>query len=172
MKIDQYGYITYDISQEWLDKAKEAAVRVPDLKNSIRGTAARFIGALGEIAFAQYTGLVPFQSATYHYDFIDKGITYDVKTKDRNVLCRPDFEASAYADNIKQNYDIYVACSILAPFKSIQIIGWITKSDYWTNRIAVPAGTMDISNGWEASIDCYNCHYKHFTPFEAPTDIT
>jgi hypothetical protein len=167
-EIDDYGYLRYEITQDWLDTAKTVSLQVPDLRNSIRGIAARFIGVLGELAFAQYTGLEPFQSATYHYDFVDDGITYDVKTKDRNVPCQPDYEASAYADNIKQNYDYYVGCSVQrghGMFKYVQIIGVIPKATYWENRILVPAGTMDLTNGWEASIDCYNCYYRHFTTF-------
>lgn len=165
------GFYEFAITPDWIELAEWAADQVPDLKNSIRGRKGRIVGALGEIAFSVLADLEPFTHATYDYDFIYDGLRYDVKTKDRTVPVRPTYEASAYAKNIQQDYDIYVACSLFRDkatqmYQSVTIIGWITKEDYKTHSTFLPVGSIDPSNGWEVAEACYNCDYKHFTPFD------
>ncbi len=162
------GYIMIGIDDQMVTTARTMAQAVPELNNSIRGIEGRMVGALGELAFAKFTGK-PITS-TYDYDFMIDGIKFDTKTKDRQSYPRGNYEASAYAKNAQQNYDIYVALSTFrrgSQFRFIYLIGWLTKEEYFDPEIARyrPEGDNDGSNNQEASEACFNVEYRHFHRF-------
>ena len=78
--------------------AEERAEKMPVLKKSQRGKEANIVGCLGEIVFMEYLHSegVEFTEdfATSHDITIVGSGTLDIKTKDRTVPPKPEFEAS------------------------------------------------------------------------------
>ena len=154
----------------WDEAARRAnSTRVYD--NSHRGQDANLVGALGECVFEHWlrTRSIPFEFigvTTHDYVVGTRGLTLDVKTKDRTVRPRPSYEATIPAYNSEhQQPDWYVFVSLYrtAPasagiwrYTSAFIVGAYPGPAFHTEAKLWHAGEVDPANGTKFWTDCYN----------------
>lgn len=154
------GFIKIFITPKMISIASQKADELGELKNSIRHGAGNLTGFLGEQLI-----LSAFPDAescpTYHYDILHEGKRLEVKTKDRTSVPLVNYECSVSAYNYEQRADLYVFCSThrrrgeSVPFEGY-ILGYISPEEYKAEAQFLPAGSLDPSNGWKVSADCYN----------------
>ena len=173
MKINEHNFLEIDITQDMMQRAQHKAAQLGQLKNSIRSGKGNLVGFLGEeIVLAAKADAVSCNEKSgkvaYNHDIIfeDSGITVEVKSKDRTVFPSPNYEASVADFNTRQETDCYVFTSIYRPDKNNpllytkgHILGFISKSDYYSKCKFWKKGDIDPSNGWVVSADCYNLPY-------------
>ncbi len=136
------------------------------------------LGVLGELCTIKVllkAGIEAIDySPTYDYDLLVNGVKIDVKTKQRTVAPRYDYDASivAYSKD-KQMCDEYIFTSITIDretkgFKDFYIIGKMKKYDYFKNSTFMRKGDPDgnntiFKNGrlqtFKIVEDCYNMKY-------------
>ena len=103
-----------EITHAMLIRARNRAAKLPKLKNSIRNQKGKLVGLLGEEIVKKFLGIpVKQDKASYDYDLIDWGDQkIEVKTKERSVAPKPEYECSVALYNAKQDCDLYVfVCS-------------------------------------------------------------
>ena len=136
-------------------------------ERSMRGKEANLVGAYGEIVVFNYLksiGLEPIFAHTTTHDIELEGCTIDVKTKERTVEPKPFYDCTVPAYNHShQRPDIFVFVSLLANqktgnrrFNKAWILGMITYNDLTSKAKYWQKGELDSSNGWRATINCYN----------------
>jgi hypothetical protein len=170
MDITTEGFIRVDFTPEMIETATAKAKDLGVLKNSIRKGMGNLVGFLGEEMV-----LVAFPGAksenTYQHDISLPGITIEVKSKDRTVAPRLDYDASVANYNTSQRADYYVFTSIFrnkatGEYTHGHIIGMIEKERYKSMATFWRKGEIDPSNGWEVSADCYNVSYRDLKRFD------
>jgi hypothetical protein len=164
LKITPDGFIEVEITDEMMRRAKAKSSEMGQLRNSIRQGKGNLVGFLGEeITLA----VLPDSTSqnTYEHDIMMDGVSFEVKSKDRTVNPRIDYEASVANFNTRQRADYYVFCSIFRDKNTNQythghVIGIIPKEDYKKQATFLRVGDVDPSNGWKVSADCYNLPYS------------
>lgn len=124
------------------------------LKNSITAGKGNVHGFLGEIITANF--LKVNIANTYDYDIIFNSIKIDVKTKRVNTPPRDHYECSIADLNTKQKCDVYVFTRILNDMTKGWLLGYINKKEYFEKANFLKKGSIDPSNNWKVSTDCYN----------------
>ncbi len=174
--------VNYD--RDLWQKATDRADLMPVYKRSMRGEDANKVGALGEIVVEDCLAqagipFIPVYEKTH--DLVIAGRRVEVKTKDRTVPPRGDYECSVAEYNYGyQNADRYLFVSLLktsnvsdvSKFHSAYVLGWCTKeeledpliSKYWAK------GDVDPSNGWTVKTSCINIRIDRLRPFETLSD--
>jgi len=161
------GIIEVEITDEMVSAARAKAQEMGALKNSIRRGDGNLAGFLGEeVVRAAWGGTS--EDNTYQHDIVfedENGtVTFEVKTKDRTVPPRLDYEASVANFNTSQRADFYVFVSLYrvketGDYTRGYIMGVIEKEAYKTRATFLKVGDTDPSNGWKVSADCYNLPY-------------
>lgn len=161
MIITDDGFIEVDITPDMYSRAEANAAALGELRNSIRRGEGNLCGFLGEevvkIAFPGSTS-----QNTFQHDVDYDGCTFEVKTKDRTVRPKWDYEASVANFNARQNADYYVFVSLLRRgdvYVRGYVTGFISKADYMAKATFLKVGDYDPTNGWRVSADCYNVPY-------------
>lgn len=169
MIITPDGFIEVPITADMIARAQFKADEMGELRNSIRRGQGNLAGFLGEeVVLSAWGGSSSHN--TYQHDIEFEGTTFEVKTKDRTVRPRIDYEASVANYNARQKADFYVFTSLLRvglEYKTGFIIGIYSKADYITYSTFLKKGDVDPSNGWVVSADCYNLRYSDLHRFES-----
>ena len=143
--------ITLPVTAEDRALAIELAEEIPsNIKNSITKGSKRALGCLGQIKVAQYYG-VDFKVSTRDNDLYINDYKVEVKSKDRNVRSRLDYDATVAAYNTFQRTDFYFFTSCRKPnryatFNEIfecDLMGYITKTRFYELAERVRGGTTD-----------------------------
>lgn len=143
------------ITDDMLIKARQKAIDLGKLNNSIERGAGNLIGFLGEfIAQKVIGGRV---KNTYEYDLVLKdGTKVDIKTKSTSVAPKDYYECSIANYNTKQDCDEYCFVRV----KNTLDIGWylgrISKEEYFKKAKFLKKGDQDGDNGYVVKADCYN----------------
>jgi len=146
--------VTTDIITEAHSKATEMGV----LHKSITGGAGNLAGFVGEGLVAQYFRNMEVEvdtTNTYEYDMLANGSRVDVKTKRTSVKPRPDYECSI-SDGKRQACDIYVFTRVKNDYSVGWLLGYMPSDEYFEVANFMEKGTIDPSNGWKVSRDCWN----------------
>lgn len=161
MTITPDGFLEVTITPAMLATAQTKADEMGQLRNSIRGGRGNLAGFLGEeVVLAGFPGSRAHN--TYDYDILfDDTVRLEVKTKDRTVPPRIDYEVSVASFNTRQQADFYVFVSLVRDkatntYTRGYICGLIAKADYKANSTQLRKGDIDPSNGWEVSANCHN----------------
>jgi len=93
---------------------------------------------------------------TFEYDLIlNKDIRIDVKTKRTSVKPKINYDCSVVA-NKRQDCDVYVFTRVKNDFSVGWLLGYLPAKEYFEVANFMEKGTIDPSNGWKVSKDCYN----------------
>ena len=146
--------IEVQITNDMLIKAREKAVEMGKLHNSILRGKGNMSGFIGEqIALQVLDGT---WENTYNYDIKVGDMRIDVKTKQTSVKPLPHYECSIAAFNTKQDCDGYAFVRVLNDFSIGWFLGVLTKQDYFDKATFLKKGDVDPSNNYTVKADCYN----------------
>ena len=144
-----------EVTENMLIKARDKAVEMGKLYNSILRGGGNIAGFIGEqIALNVIGG--EWQN-TYQYDILWKGgVKVDVKTKQTSVKPLPHYECSIAKTSSKQDCDWYIFTRVKKDFSVGWFLGAISKKDYFKEANFLKKGEIDPSNNFTVRADCYN----------------
>ncbi len=143
------------ITPAMLVEARDKAVEMGQLYNSITRGGGNIAGFLGEAIAQQVLG--GSLKNTYDYDLVlDNGIKVDVKTKQTGYIPLESYDCSIAALNTKQDCDYYCFVRVKKDFSIGWYLGVYSKSDYINDAVFMKKGDIDPSNGYVVKSDCYN----------------
>jgi hypothetical protein len=143
------------ITPEMLVEARDKAVAMGKLHNSIISGAGNIAGFIGEAIAQQVMG--GELANTYDYDLVlPDGVTVDVKTKQTSVKPLPEYDCSIAAFNTKQDCQYYCFVRVKNDFSVGWYLGVYNKQQYMQDAVFMEKGTIDPSNGYVVKSDCYN----------------
>lgn len=147
--------IEVTITADMLVSARDKAVGMGRLRNSIINGAGNIAGFIGEDIAQQVLGGVLVN--TYDYDLLmDNGLKLDVKTKQTSVTPLPTYSCSIAAMNIEQDCDYYCFVRVKNDFSVGWYLGVYGKQQYFKDAVFLKKGSVDESNGYVVKSDCYN----------------
>ena len=166
------GFLEVVISDDMVERAKHKSKEMGTLNNSIRDGAGNLAGFLGEeIVLKAWAGST--SANTYQHDIKFEEVSFEVKSKDRTVLPKLDYECSVAKFNTRQRADFYVFTSLYRPnrdnptlYTKGHILGIINKAEYFQHAKHLRKGDLDPSNGWVVRAECYNLPYEQLNRFE------
>lgn len=143
------------VTPAMLVEARDKAVEMGRLHNSIMNGAGNIAGFIGEAIAQQVLG--GKLDNTYEYDLVlDNGKTVDVKTKQTSVKPLETYDCSIAALNTKQKCDYYCFVRVKNDFSIGWYLGVYDKQQYMEDAVFMKKGDVDSSNGYVVRSDCYN----------------
>ena len=176
------NYLKVHITSDMYETAMERAERLPIYRGSHRGRDANIVGCLGEVAFEKVLEdrQIAFEPlyTTRHDLRIETASqgqkTIEIKTKDRTVPPRPNYEATLPAYNHDhQIADYYGFVSLQRPrstedgierFRSAWIVGVANQTIFNQHKKFWKAGQQDPTNGTVFWTDCWNLYIHQLAP--------
>jgi hypothetical protein len=161
----------HDIDEETITRSQERLAEMKLYEYSHRGEAANRVGAIGEIVFERWLehhGVRFEWLADTHYDYRVAGSTVEVKTKDRTVPPRWNYEASVPEYNLEhQQADWYAFISLvrtasgrdIRDYQVAYIAGISRSEEYHQIAVRRDAGELDSSNGTRFWTACWNVRH-------------
>ena len=162
-----------------LDEADRRAQKMGHLNQfTQRGLGGAQAGKLGELVAYEYLSKcgVQFEEIDCsEYDAVfyslNNKYTLEVKTKERTVAPREDYECSAFAYNQDhQKPDYYIFISLLADktkgreditrFTRAYILGSMSGADFDTHSRSLDTGYIDPTNNWSPTKDTRNVYIR------------
>lgn len=177
---------SYKISECLLSKAQAQLESTPVWEGSHRGVAANQVGVLGELIVEQWleSNGISFKDdrATTTHDYtLRNGKTFDVKTKDRTVTPKADYDCSVPLYNHNhQRPDYYIFVSLerdranktqsINRFHTAHILGGINLQQLESNGVIWKKGETDPANGTTFWTDCKNVKVEQLASPQIVTD--
>jgi len=146
--------IEIKVTDDMFVKAREKAIEVGRLNNSILNGGGNLAGFIGEQIVLQVLGGDWLN--TYEYDLIIDGHKVDVKTKQTSVVPLPHYECSITEYNAKQDCDYYAFTRVKKDFSVGWYLGAMKKADYFYEAKYLKKGEVDPSNNYTVRATCYN----------------
>ena len=154
-------------------EAERRLAHLPILSGSHRGYQANEVGVLGELIFERFMrdSNIKYKSqldkTTHDYLVGNRELVMEVKTKDRKVEPRPNYDCSAPAYNYQhQKVDAYAFMSLqmnrgdvsnnLRRFHTCWFVGIKCRDSFQQDATLWRAGEIDPSNGTKFWTDCLN----------------
>lgn len=162
-------FICVNITESMIALAKEKAKNLGTLRNSIRKGEGNLAGFLGEMAFAQKFHNKCQLSNSYDRDIKAGKFNVEIKTKDRTVFPKITYECSIANYNTSQDSDFYVFVSLFrqnGKYVKAFILGFMNKKEYFEKSKFLAEGTVDPSNDWKVSADCWNLPIHELISFK------
>jgi hypothetical protein len=163
---DDYGNIVVPVTEDILRVCKSRADNLGELRGSIRKGKGNLVGYIGQESVERAICGVTRED-TYDYDLKCGGYRIEVKSKDRSVPPRPEYECSVAEMNHTQAADYYVFVSVFRPmsgYETAYILGYITPVDYFKRARFMHKGDLDPSNNFVVRADCYNLPIHRLEP--------
>ena len=164
--------IELKLNKQIWDETNKRADALPIFKNSHRALAANQVGCLGEVIVEWWLkfeeiDFTPELTETTHDYRLAFGTTFDVKTKDRTVKPRPDYDCSIPLYNHEhQQPDYYVFVSLQrnksnpsessARYHTAYILGGLNQHQLGIHGKEWKKGEVDPSNGTKFWTACKN----------------
>jgi len=147
--------------------AQQRADSTPELRRSMRGRSGNEVGAMGELVAMRYLdliGVVYRDEGKVNHDLWTAHGTVDVKAKERTVSPQPHYDCTVPDYNAEvQLPDWYLFVSLLSDkssgtgrFRRGWVLGSMRRTDFHERATMWEPGRNDVSNGWEATIRCWN----------------
>ena len=146
--------IEIKVTEKMFLTAREKAVEVGKLNNSILNGGGNLAGFIGEQIVLFVLGGEWIN--TYQYDLIINGYKVDVKTKQTSVKPLPHYECSITEANSSQECDYYAFTRVKKDFSVGWYLGVMRKQDYFLNATFLKKGEVDPSNNYVVRASCYN----------------
>ena len=173
--------ISVDITSEHRIRAEEVLMTLPVYRGSHRGGAANQVGVLGEVVARETLELLgismtPIFKTTHDFE-LRTGRRVEVKTKDRTVPPRPDYECSIPQYNHDhQDVDYYVFVSLersrdrnddaLDRFVKAHIVGAANRRLMAVKGVNRATGETDPRNGTTFWTACRNIYIRDLVDLE------
>ena len=168
-------------------EADRRVEKLPVFKGSHRKVAANLVGCLGEIVVEKWLDaegipIIPELAETTHDYKLTSGLgTFDVKTKDRTVKPRPDYDCSVPLYNhAHQQPDYYVFISLQRDrndkrtsaelYHTAYILGGIDQEGLSAKGKVWKRGQVDPANGTKFWTDCINLHISDLISYDSLAD--
>lgn len=166
------GLVSVEVD-DWTVGAAQARIhRWPeshDPEGAFRPHEGRKVGALGEVVALRYLAQLPHVAndcGMVNHDIEVGGVTIDVKTKERTVNPRPDYECTvaAYLREV-QHPDFYLFVTVVSDrsrgdgwdrFVRGWVHGTIRSDEFWGYAKYWGEGDVDPSNGWVCKESCWS----------------
>ena len=154
------------ITDDMLIKAREKAVEMGRLNNSILNGGGNLAGFIGEQIVLGLSG--GKWTNTYDYDISipfppdpddpDSGfnLRVDVKTKQTSVKPLPHYECSIAEIGMNQKCDYYAFTRVKKDFSVGWYLGAMEKEEYFKKAKFLKKGDVDPSNNFKVRTSCYN----------------
>ena len=146
--------IEIKVTDDMFVKAREKAIEVGRLNNSILNGGGNLAGFIGEQIVLFVLGGDWLN--TYEYDLVINGKKVDVKTKQTSVVPLPHYECSITEYNAKQDCDYYAFTRVKKDFSVGWYLGVMKKADYFYEAKYLKKGEVDPSNNYTVRATCYN----------------
>ena len=147
--------IELPVSDKTLLKAREQAVEMGKLNNSITKGQGNVAGFVGEIVTAEILGAI--QDNTYDYDLVLlNGETVDVKTKRTSVTPLPHYDCSVAKLSTHQQCDNFAFVRVKNDYSVAWFLGMIPRLQYYEVARYMNKGDVDPDNGYVVKSSCYN----------------
>ena len=146
--------IEINVTDEMFVKAREKAIEVGKLNNSILNGGGNLAGFIGEQIVLQVLGGEWLN--TYEYDLFIDGYKVDVKTKQTSVKPLPHYECSITEYNANQDCDYYAFTRVKKDFSVGWYLGVMKKHDYFYQAKYLKKGEVGPSNNYTVRATCYN----------------
>ncbi len=149
----------FAVTNQALERVKQRASRLPLLNNSIRNGEGSIVAYIGEeVVKKVLNGKI---EDTYDYDIIyNDDIKVDVKTKERTVAPRENYNCTVADFNTKQDCDEYAFVSVLNDHSKAWYLGKISKAEFYQKAKFYRKGELDPdsppSKNFYFRADCYN----------------
>lgn len=127
-----------------------------------------YIGNLGEIGW-QKKIFGAKATNTYDHDVYYKGATFEIKTKPRKHVPRPDYSCTVQRRNDRQNADYYGFVSLHSinnVFEKGYILGYMTTEQFRKTCRLNPAGTVRTNAVKPSMYDDWEVTVEELTPPE------
>ena len=148
--------IEVKITEEMIAKAKEQAIAMGELRNSIRKGEGNLVGFIGEQVAQKVLG--GFIDNTYDHDLMmdDFMTAVDVKTKETACAPLPHYSCSVANYNATQKCDYYCFVRVKKDLSVGWYLGVYPKESYVKDAIFLRTGDFDPDNNFTVKADCYN----------------
>ena len=158
--------IEVEVTPDLLAAAQVKALEMGKLPNSFTQGRSNLTGFVGEYSVLKYLtgGIESGLDNTYQYDIIFNDVKLDVKSKKTNVKPLVHYECSVAALNTRQKCDVYVFTRVKTDYSMCWLLGFLPKEEYFDKASFLEKGTVDPSNGWKVSSDCYNVPIEELRP--------
>jgi hypothetical protein len=111
-----------------------------------------FVGDLAEVVFQEmYPDAKRISEVDYEADFVWHGERIDVKAKQRNCRCQPNYSCSVERRQRNLNCDWYAFFSLNQRNNEIEFLGWRDKISFFDNAESWNVGETDDTNNWKSS---------------------
>ena len=171
--------IELPFDKEMIARAKQKAVSLGYINNSILKGAGNLAGYLGEEALAPYVGAEIVSNNRgldkYNHDLlvqtehvIQETQRIEVKTKRRTVAPRPNYDVSVAETSSHQRPDIYAFISLefdrvtkthpkqYYGLKKIWLCGFMPAEEFWERAELWEKGKIDKTNNFKTHVNMYN----------------
>jgi hypothetical protein len=175
------------ISEEIYLESESRAAKLPIFANSHRKRNANEIGCLGEVIAEQWMrsnciNYTPNLEETTHDYVVNNQLTIDVKTKDRTVVPKIDYDNSApFYNHTHQQPDYFFFISLkrdrtnksddIRRFYSAYLVGAISYEELDAVGILFRQDEEDWRNGTKFWTDCLNVEVGQLIPLKEIIDI-
>ena len=163
------------ITEDMHIKAEVLASNMPAYKLSYRGAEANPVGCLGETVAEEWlkrNGIVFYDErneTTHDYRLADRNLTFDVKTKDRTVPLRPNYECTVPLynhDHQQPTYYLFISLQRdksnktddIRRFHTAYIAGGLNQEQLKSRSRFYPEGVTDPSNDMTIKLSCLNTY--------------
>jgi len=145
------------ITDQMKVNARVKSDEMGSIRGSIRNGSGNMIGFLGEELVKKHLGIG--DGNTFEFDLKYNGIKLEVKTKERNVEPKSEYNATVFSWNARQKCDYYVFCSIYKDFSRGWICGCIKPDEFKKSSVFSKKGDPD-GDFFKFFSDCYNLPYE------------
>lgn len=175
------------ITPDDLVLAKEILAETPVYEYSHRQEQANEVGVLGEVIARRWlkssgVHFTPTNTTQHDLRMVEGGRTIDVKTKDRTVPPRMDYEASVPLYNHDhQRPDYYLFISLyrdrsntsadISRFETAYVVGAIGQNKLNSIGIRRERDEVDQRNGTQFWTSCLNVYHRDLVPPEVASKV-
>ena len=156
-----------------IERAREKAMSLGSINNSILRGGGNIAGYLGEEALAPYVNADIVSNNRgldkYNHDLLlECGHRLEVKTKRRTVSPRPHYDVSIAETSKHQKPDLYGfislefdRCTKSHPkkyygLKNVWLCGFMSSYEYWERAKLWESGKIDRTNNFKTHVNMYN----------------
>lgn len=156
-----------DIQSRWLEYAQKKATGSQFNKTTILDDGqGQTAGAVAEMAFGRWLkdhgiDFTYTADTSYAHDFLVDGLKVDVKAKQCTSTPQPHYTVHVTASQKNHDADAYVFARVSD--KSIWLLGWTLKQDFWESDLAADVQAGQVMDGMTQRADARRIEIRHLS---------